>query len=102
MKRTIELDTLKIANDLGNLDIDLHFVQLACDGLECNDGEGTMLANRLFEIREKLAAIADEIHPGPPIQEEVAHIRRVAEMKVVAHIRRVAEMKVDSLLAEQE
>ncbi|MGI8852710.1 MAG: hypothetical protein ACR2GC_05345 [Methyloceanibacter sp.] len=82
MKRSVELDTLKIANDLGNLDIDLHFVQLACDGLDCNDGEGTMLANRLFEIREKLAAIADEIHPGPPVVEEVAHIRRVADAKI--------------------
>ena len=90
MKRSVELDTWEIANRLTAVDNDLHLAQLACDGIEGDEEGGSIVANLIFKIREELSNIADIIHHGPPVVAEVAHIRRVAEMKV------------DSLLAEQE
>ena len=80
MKRSVELDTWEIANRLTAVDNDLHLAQLACDGIE-GDG-GSIVANLIFKIREELSNIADIIHPGPPVVEEVAHIRRVADAKI--------------------
>ncbi len=82
MKRSVELDTWEIANRLTAVDNDLHLAQLACDGIEGDEEGGSIVANLIFKIREDLSNIADIIHPGPPVVEEVAHIRRVADAKI--------------------
>lgn len=77
MKRTVELDTLKIADRLSKVCQRLHIARLACDGIEEGDDGGSLIANMIYEIEEEIEEISDVVHPPKP-EEEIASVTRMA------------------------
>ena len=82
MKHTVELDTVEIADKLGQLASKVKLLALAANGIEdFNDNGGPVLANFAFEIEHEIKAIADEVHPPRP-KEDIAFIKRQAEQRI--------------------
>ncbi len=82
MKRTVELDTVEIADKLGELASKVSMLGLAANGMDCfSDGGGGVIANFAFEIKGEIEEIAREVHPRRP-KEEIAFIKRQAERRI--------------------
>ncbi len=81
-KRTVELDTLSIADRLDEIWTNLRIAALACDGLEgTSTGDNNAIANMIMRLESELEQIGDEIHPGKP-EEEIAYMKRDAERRL--------------------
>lgn len=82
MKRTVELDTLKIVDRLSDIRTNLRIVALACDGLEdVSTGDNVAIANMIMRLEGELKSTSEEIHPSVP-EEEIAFIKRDAERRI--------------------
>jgi hypothetical protein len=81
-KRTVELDTLSIADRLYEIQTNLRIAALACDGLEdTSTGDNIAIANMIIGLERELETISEEIHPSIP-EEEIAFIKRDAERRI--------------------
>jgi hypothetical protein len=66
-KRTVELDTLSIADRLDEIRTNLRIAALACDGLEdTSTGDNSAIANMIMRLESELEQIGDRYIPGSP------------------------------------
>jgi hypothetical protein len=96
MKRTVELDTDEISDRLSKVRRRLHIARLACDGLEGEDGGGSLIASMIFEIEEELEEINRNFHP-PACEEEIDHIRRQVEVGIADLVRQRQEAEREEI-----
>jgi len=80
MPQTQILDTLAIADRLGELRRKLRICGLACVGLE--DSNGAIIAQSFHEIESETEAVSKLVHPVSPLVRQVASVRHEAERSV--------------------
>jgi hypothetical protein len=92
MKRTLELDTDEISDDLTKVRGRLHIARLACEGLASDDGGGKLIARMIFEIEEDLKEISAKLCT-PSSERELDYIRRQVEFGIADLIKERQEAK---------
>src|SRR6476646_8670193 len=81
MKRSVELDTGEISDQLTKVRSRLHIARLACEGLATNDGGGKLIANMILEIELELKHISAKLCT-PSCDGEIDNIRRQVEVSI--------------------
>jgi hypothetical protein len=78
-------DTIELSDRLLKLRGRLHIARLACEGLDDEDGGGTLIANMIFEVEEELKETSSKLHAA--CETEIGHIRRQVELGIAGLIR---------------
>ena len=81
MKRSVELDTDEMSDQLTKVQSRLHIARLACEGLAREDGGGKLIAGMILEIEQELKQISGKLCT-PPYEAEIDYIRRQVEVGI--------------------